>query len=90
MVSKGWRGLLGYRIHKDGYIQARELVITIPATVYRNAISTSSYLYKGIEMAVGEYLGVKLSGVERVRVLKNFDDTVTIKLDCDWIQPTRA
>ena len=66
--------------------------VEVPELGYRTAIRTSAYLQHGLQTAIGAYLGIELTGAERFQILGYSHDkcTVRIKVDSDWVQPTRA
>jgi len=78
------------RTHKDGFLQCRSLTVDLPESSYRRATNTYRYLSEGIEAEVENYLGVVLTGAETFRKIGTNKGMVTIQIDSNWVQPTRA
>lgn len=78
------------RLHKDGYIQCRQVTVWIPEVSYRVAIATGMYRNEGLEKEIEHYLDVDISGALTFRVLKIEDGMALIQIDSNWVQPTRS
>lgn len=80
------------RIHKDGYIQARQMTVWIPDEVYYRATHAYPFLSEGIEKEIEAYLNIEITGQLAFRAIQfnHIEGTVNVQIDSDWIQPTRA
>lgn len=65
--------------------------VELPLEMYRRACTTYPYRNDGIEAEIEKYYGLELDGTESFRLLGQFSaDTVLIKIDSSWVQPTRS
>ena len=80
------------RLHRDGYIQARQMTVWLPADAYDRATHSYPFISEGIEKEVERYLDVEITGRLTFRVIESNQETrmVNVQIDSDWIQPTRA
>ena len=79
---------MAYRIHRDGYIQARSIELQLPADVFRRAITVGQTRLEGIEREVEKLLGVEIEGVLRFRIIDQKKGLV--RLESDWVRPSRS
>lgn len=75
------------RTHKDGYIQARKVEIWLSPDGLRKAKQVGLTLGRGIEREIAAELGIEIEGALRVRVL---DERGHVRLESDWVRPTRG
>ena len=78
------------RIHKDGFLQCRQMKVWIPRTSYNRALSTGMYRSEGLENEIEQHLDVVVSGPLQFRMIEDDGRMVRIQIDSDWIQPTRT
>ena len=66
--------------------------VDLPVEAYRRAVSgVYAYRNEGIEAEVEKHLGCAVDGAERSRAIGHVHDgKVTILIESDWKQPTRA
>jgi len=91
MESMTWIKRSNMRLHRDGYIQASRLEMSLPSDRWFSAINVGSYRNKGIEREIERELGISIDGVLRVR--SNIDiDTgdFLVRVESDWARPTRS
>lgn len=78
------------RVHKDGYIQCRQVTLWMPLESYQRAIQCGRYLSEGLRKEIELLLNVELYGELRFRKVGNNEDMILIQIDSDWVQPTRS
>lgn len=76
----------GYRVHRDGYIQARTIEVDIPPHLIWRAMHVGPTRQSGIEREIAEHLGIEIEGTLRVRVTGHG----TVILESDWVRPSRS
>jgi len=77
------------RVHKDGYIQARDCEIALPPARIRRALSVGMTRATGIEREVEDYLGVEIEGALRFRVIQTQTESF-VRIESDWVRPSRS
>lgn len=77
------------RVHRDGYIQTRQIELIISPFGMRRAAQAYSYLSQGYEAVIEDEIGIRIEGVERIKVLEHADRGDRIMLESNWQRPTR-
>ena len=78
------------RIHRKGYIECARIVVSVPDEIIRRGQHLHPYLTQGVETEIGEYLGVKITGSERIRQARDMSRlSVEVTIEDDWAPPTR-
>jgi hypothetical protein len=79
------------RIHKDGYIQCRDALVWLPLKDYHNAQNSGMYRNQNLLKAISDHLGVEIEGeVTSIRAVHWMGGRVRLKINFNWVQPTRA
>ena len=79
------------RVHRDGYIQAKRIDVTLSGSRWHSAINVGMYRNKGIEREIEQEIGITIEGALRVRSqLDAVSGDVLVRVESDWVRPTRS
>jgi hypothetical protein len=79
------------RVHRDGYIQAKRLDITLSSSRWHSAINVGMYRNEGIEREIEQEIGITIEGALRVRSeLNEATGNILVRVESDWVRPTRS